>query len=182
MHKLGAAKLVDELNRVFLSSTRSNEPTKAGVFMRAFDQLENKARPWLPCDAGHCLGVADRFASSLVNRRHPDIYSSGVGGIVVNWEGISINCAYYADGGSQKQVCDPLGRSPECTPGCTRDWCDPENRKNWGCGWRAKHLEHMMKQQDENHGRGGYNEVVLDGETTLTFRTATVRLTAGPWS
>ena len=46
---VGAAKLVDELNRAFLSATNSNDHTKVGVFMRAFDQLEEADRPWLPC-------------------------------------------------------------------------------------------------------------------------------------
>jgi hypothetical protein len=163
LHQVGAAKLVEELNRAFLSSTNSNEPTKAGVFVRAFDQLEDADRPWLPCTSGHCGGVADRFASSLVNRRHPDIYSSGVGGLVINWAAVNINCAYYADGGSQKQVCDPLGRSERCMPGCTRGFCDPNAWRNFGgCGWRAEHLANMMQMQDDARGRGGYNEVVLD--------------------
>ena len=161
---MGASGLVDLLNRAFLAGVADDDITKAGVFMRAFDQLEDGDRPWLPCQLEKCLGVSDRFASSIVNRRHPDLYTSGVGGIVISWEGVSINCAYYADGGSQKQTCDPPGRSRGCMPGCTRKWCDPNSGSNWGCGWHGDHLSHMLKQQDKNRGRGGYNEVVIDGE------------------
>ena len=110
---------------------------------------------------------ASRFPSSLVNRKHPDLYSNGVGGIVIDWAAVSINCAYYADGGSQTQECDPPGRSASCMPGCRRGWCDPESRRNYGgCGWADKHLSHMMKMQDETRARGGYNEIVLDGMYT----------------
>lgn len=155
---------MDQLNRAFLAGVADDDITKAGVFMRAFDQLEDGDRPWLPCQLEKCRGVSDRFASSIVNRRHPDLYTSGVGGIVISWEAVSINCAYYADGGSQKQTCDPPGRSKDCMPGCTRKWCDPDGWRNWGCGWAGNHLGLMLKQQDTNRGRGGYNEVVIDGE------------------
>tara|TARA_B110001452_G_scaffold112392_1_gene93272 strand:- start:780 stop:1547 length:768 start_codon:yes stop_codon:yes gene_type:complete len=155
---------VDQLNQAFLAGVADDDLTKAGVFMRAFDQLEDGDRPWLPCQLEKCMGVSDRFASSIVNRRHPDLYTSGVGGIVISWEGVSINCAYYADGGSQKQTCSPPGRSKSCMPGCTRGWCDPNSWRNWGCAWSGNHLGHMLKQQDTNRGRGGYNEVVIDGE------------------
>ena len=114
-----------------------------------------------PVLASRC---ASRFPSSLVNRKHPDLYSNGVGGIVIDWAAVSINCAYYADGGSQTQECDPPGRTAGCMPGCRRGWCDPESRRNYGgCGWADKHLSHMMKMQDETRARGGYNEIVLDG-------------------
>jgi len=160
LHTLGAARLVDELNRAFLQGDVSGEPTmKAGVFVRAFDQLEDGERPWLPL---HDSPVSDRFASSLINRKHPDIYSSGVGGIVISWAAVSINCAYYADGGSQKQTCSPPGRSPRCMPGCTRGFCDPKSWRNWGCAWRGEHLQNMMEQMDSTRANGGYNEVVLD--------------------
>ena len=49
-------------------------------------------------------------------------------------------------------------------PGCTKGWCEPGSRRNWGCAWAGNQLSYMLKQQDEVRARGGYNEVVLDAE------------------
>ena len=46
--------LVDRLNRAFLEGAAADDVTRAGVFMRAFDQLEDGERPWLPCSENKC--------------------------------------------------------------------------------------------------------------------------------
>ena len=106
---MGASGLVDLLNSAFLAGVADDDITKAGVFMRAFDQLEDGDRPWLPCQLEKCLGVSDRFASSIVNRRPPDLYTSGVGGIVISWEGVPTTGRTMPMGGARSRLAIRLG-------------------------------------------------------------------------
>ena len=62
----------DELNRRFRSGAPSNHLEEAGVLLRTFDGEELASLPWLP---NHALPHGDRLSASLVNARHPDIYS-----------------------------------------------------------------------------------------------------------
>ena len=75
---------------------------------------------------------------------------------------LTVNCAYFADGGSQGKVC--ARGDDNCIPGCGR-WCDPGRGVfNWGCAWKPEHLKQMIVQQMQVHPDGGYNEIIIDSK------------------
>ena len=155
---LAAHVLVEQLNTRFASGRPSNDLASAGVLVRQFDGLENQARPWEPCTPGQwCYVYSDRFATTLVNRKQPLLYSRTAGGFVLNAAVARVLCAYNADGGSQSKQCRPPGVSEDCTPGCARS-CT-ELRDFRGCSWPPDQFEQMMEQQNLLHAGGGHNEV-----------------------
>ena len=155
--------IVATLNARFTNAKPSNDLSQAGVVIRAWDGLSAPGRPWEPCEAGQfCQRFSDRFATSIVYPGHPETYAPG--GFVLRPEALELNCAYYADGGSQGAQCNPPRKTSTCSPGCKR-WCDPaRGAKNWGCAWRPEYLKSMIEQQQVLSPGGGYNEVIFDAE------------------
>jgi hypothetical protein len=159
------AELAAELNARFRSAEPSQDLKRVGVILRGWDGLSEEGRPWLPCETHRsCAKYRDRFASSIVYGGHTQSYAH-TGGLVLRPDEVAVNCAYPSDGGSQKVVCDPPGRSERCTPGC-KTRCDPaKGWRNWGCAWAPEHLKNMLEQQRILEPHGGYNEVILDAAT-----------------
>jgi hypothetical protein len=133
---------------------------RAGVFIRSFDGLNERDKPWNPCIT--CVS-SDRFPSSLIYPSHTDIYSSGPGGFIIHPIAVSVFCSCYGDCGSQGKSCPTRYGDESCRPGCMHP-CDPaRGTRNWGCSWYGDaQLPLMQKQQIEVRAGGGYNEVVLD--------------------
>ena len=86
---------------------------------------------------------------------------------------LSVNCAYYADGGSQGKVCE--GGDPNCIPGCSH-WCDPARGIfNWGgCGWKPTEIKFMIDQQKQVHPDGGYNEIIISARSWVDHLPRTI--------
>ena len=161
---MSGSAIVALLNERYTNAQETNDLTKVGVFMRAWDGISLPGRPWKPCGLDqHCARYSDRFATSIIYGKHTETYAAG--GLVLRPEEIELNCAYAADGGSQGAVCDPPGKRADCSPGCKR-WCDPaRGARNWGCAWDPQHLRYMISQQKVLSPNGGYNEVILDAAT-----------------
>lgn len=165
-------RIVDGLNARFAAGGPVTDLAHAGVFMRAFDGLNDRRRPWQPCTG---CPSSDRFPSSLIYPKHTDIYSSGPGGFVIHPSSISVFCSCYADCGSQGKSCTTRYGDDTCTPGCARP-CDPARGvRNWGCAWYGnEQLHFMMEQQMVVRAGGGYNEVVLDPRAWVATLPTTV--------
>jgi hypothetical protein len=167
--------LIHDLNEQFRNARVSNHLSSAGILVHVFDGISDAMRPWLPCKDIPCAKYADRFATSLLYPGHQDVYAGGAGGwqkgggggFVISTDHVSLNCAYYADGGSQGKLCGQ-GAGPECVPGCGR-WCDPAKEwRNWGCAWQPQYLRQMIIQQEAVHPDGGYNEVIVNADSWVT--------------
>ena len=157
------------LNNRWRSGRPSNELSVAGLLTRVIDPQSDNTEPWLPCDCA----VGDRFCTSIISARHPDIYvREGInpGFIFSPSVADSIMCSYPSDAGSANQQCWPRGRSTSCTPGCHVQQCGP-GAKPWACAWFGPQgVESMQRAQDASRplythtppSQWGYNEVVLD--------------------
>ena len=100
-----------KLNSRFRAAESSNDMTKVGIIMRAWDGLNAPGRPWAPCQANQfCARYRDRFATSIIYPGYGDVYATEGGGLVIRPEEVELNCAYYSDGGSQGAICNPPGR------------------------------------------------------------------------
>lgn len=149
------------LNTQFRAARNSGQLATSGVLVHVLDGISDSGKPWLPCKVGKCSIYGDRFATSLIYPGHQDVYQGGQGGwqkggglgFVLNSGLLRVNCAYYADAGSQGKVCDPFTQRDvtevnRCLPGC-EDWCEPARGAfNFGgCAWKAKQLKLMIDQQ-----------------------------------
>lgn len=129
----------------------------AGVWIRQDDGMGDSERPWRP-------GLWDRWPASIINHKHPGLWSSNQYGFVFEPSLVRLRCAYAGDGASMGQDCD--GALFGCVPGCTKDrrWCQDgeETTANPGeCAWRPQQLSSMAVQQDK-FNTWGHNEVVVD--------------------
>ena len=81
---------------------------RAGVLLHTFDGLEDARRPWLPCpqegDNSWCKRTADRVSASIVNHRVRGLHNAARGGLVLS-SGVSLYCAFPADGDSRLPCC-----------------------------------------------------------------------------
>ena len=177
--------MVARLNARFRTGHPSNELAEAGVLVRNFDSKTVQGKPWLPCPADMANGCAqrgDRFPGSLVNAQLQYI-SSAEPGFVLNPSKMELLCSYHADGASDGKVCEQLGVSRACIPGCWKaagwhwgeaKWCErpsPSARRGilWGCAWRPDNLAGMMETHLEREAggshSGGYNEIIMDAQS-----------------
>lgn len=192
--------VADRINARFAAGKPSNNLTAAGVLVHQFDDTEGgddaMDEKWLPCPAtcyGHkcwCASYRDRFSASIINARTPRVpqlppndlilFSKRSGGIVFA-PNSPIFCSYPADGDTEARVCDPIGKSANCVPGCFTEernghscWCDEiaprwscpngtaPNASESACAWRPNQTATMLQKQ---HLSNGYNEVIIDAES-----------------
>ena len=158
--------IVDAINARFAQGGPSDDIARAGVLIRAFDEITHPELPWLPCPmvwkgrALSCGKFGDRFPSTLLYPGQTDIYSKGEGGFVINPSGVAILCSYDHDGLTMKpeKLCHPPGVSNTCIPGCGTERC-PED-KFWRCAYPADRLQLMMESHQARTGRAkDHNEV-----------------------
>lgn len=163
---------MDEINDRFLGGGPNNDVRKAGVLMRAFDEITHPEKPWEPCPQvwkGRplmCGKFGDRFPSTIIYPGQVQIYSKGSGGFVIRPSTAEILCSYDHDGLTMKpeKTCTPPGVSDECTPGCGRERC-PED-PFWRCAWPPDKLKQMMEAHQARKGRAAdHNEIVLDADS-----------------
>ena len=163
--------VVDALNARFRDGQPSNDPNQAGVLLHQFDGQEDYVEGWRPCTQGSenhwCATYADRFASSIINRRTPYVFNE-MGGMIFNTlpdDGVALNqilCSYNADAGSMSVVCEAGSTVTHvdgaCLPGCVSNWCTLE--RPWQCAWRPGQLQTMMEQHELGNSRETphYNE------------------------
>ena len=161
--------VVDVLNERFRNGRAhtNNDPNKLGVLLHQFDGMEDYEQGWKPCTPRSvnewCAPFADRFASSIINRRQPLLFNDK-GGIIFRTETpelYRVLCSYAADAGSMSVVCDPPGVSATCVPGCWSgepSWCT--QARPWQCAWQPAELGIMMQKMEESNSREEprYNE------------------------
>ena len=151
----------DQLNARFLRGEPSDNLMAGGVLVHQFDGMEDTARPWLPCgELQWCARFRDRISASMLNSRSPPgptgpipVFSELVGGIIYAPGAARVLCAYAADGGSMRKLCDPPGLSSHCVPGCSGGWSGAT---------RKGEMKHMLERQEVRLETKPYNEVVLD--------------------
>ena len=172
--------VLPDLNAQFRTARVTNNLATSGVLVHVYDGISDVYRPWLPCTDPSCEVYGDRFATSLLYPGHQDVYAGGAGGwqkgggggFVLRASELTVNCAYYADGGSQGKVC--ARGDDNCIPGCGR-WCDPGRGVfNWGCAWKPEHLKQMIVQQMQVHPDGGYNEIIIDASSWVAHLPRTI--------
>lgn len=173
------------MNARFRAARNTGQLATSGVLIHVLDGISDPDKPWLPCKAGDCAVYGDRFAASLIYPGHQDVYQGGKDGwqkggglgFVLNPSQLKVNCAYYADAGSQGKVCDSTDPKFEtCLPGC-EDWCEPSRGAyNFGgCGWKPTQLKLMIEQQKTIKPDGGYNEIVVDAASWVNALPRTIQ-------
>jgi len=166
--RVPAAELVERLNGRFKNGRPTSALVTAGVLVRQFDKLDDKDRPWRPCPQtgpdNWCKGLADRWASSVVNRNARHLYMVDRGGLVVS-PSVELFCACPEDCNSQAKLCDPLGGDgSSCIPGCypMGQQC-PDLDRTYECSFPPTHLrDALMAQQARHDYRDRNNEMVVD--------------------
>ena len=156
--------VVDQLNIRFREGGPSHDVTRLGVLLHQFDGQEDPDRGWLPCTTW-CTDFSDRFASSIINRRVPNLFDaaqSKPGGLIFrpSPQLNEIFCAWPADGGTMSIVCSPPGRSATCLPGCwteTPNWCTAT--QSW-CPYPPDRTGEMLSMQERTNAHK-YNEVIV---------------------
>ena len=83
----------------FANARPSDELSKAGVLLHAFDGYEEAAAPWDICHEGCRSGRVDGFSCSVVGRDAPSIFlgSHGAAGVVMAPASVEVACAYALD-------------------------------------------------------------------------------------
>lgn len=183
--------VMNGINSRFAKGGPSNDLAAAGVLIHQWDNTEDQNAKWMPCPATDwCKAFSDRWSTSLVNamspRRSADhslvLFSYITGGFILSPDANRVLCSSPSDLGSMDRICDPVGVSKDCIPGCfteetngTACWCDetPETMcpsrdptaKPSSCVWQADHLVDMLTLQEVTHKGTTYNEVVIDAAT-----------------
>lgn len=183
--------IVADLNARFATGVPSNVLTEAGVLLHTFDAMDSgRDDVWRVCSDGWCETYSDRTSASLVNkhlrsffwgvdpeRRDEAAISDAMGGFVLDSRALepatsSMLCAWSTDAGTMGMLCDPLGGSDDCIPGCRQSFqCG--TRPNMGnyCWWPPGQFEQMISAHEASprtHSHEcfqydcNYNEVVLN--------------------
>jgi len=134
----------------------------SGVLVHQFDAMDDTnaaGQPWIPGMGRYDTG--DRISASLVYYGMVEdpgtnipIYSFDLAGLILSPTTNTMLCAYPHDVGSISRVCDPIGVSEECIPGCTPwedhpTWCDiSEGEDVEDCAFRPSALPDVMAQRD----------------------------------
>lgn len=116
--------------------------------------------------------LQDRMCASLVwaglqgeLRSHmffQSLPTSMAAGFVLSAEHNLFNCGYGGDGGSNRHLCSPPGRSSRCVPGCG-PFCDEGGGGQ--CSTKLKDLTGLLEYQAAGGARTGTNEMVFDQAT-----------------
>ncbi len=153
--------------------------------LHTFDELDDPDEPWIPIARTHPdhqisgsssritpNALADRICGSILwaglggaVRRHiffQSLPASIPGGFVLSPEHNLFNCGYGGDGGSNRHLCSPPGRSSGCLPGCG-SFCDGGGGGQ--CSTRLAHLDGLLEYQAAGGARTGVNEMVFDQAT-----------------
>lgn len=181
--------VMDGINSRFAKGGPSNDLAAAGVLIHQWDNTEDSNAMWMPCPATDwCGSFSDRWSTSLVNAMSPKrpadqtlvLFSYNTGGFILSPDANSVLCSSPLDLASSERICDPVGVSKDCIPGCftketngTACWCDEQepdktcpNRNETtmpsSCVWQPDHLADMLKLQEVTLKGTTYNEVVID--------------------
>ena len=147
MHADGSYKLTrwsdpDVLNHLFKQGVPSNILESAGLMIHAFDDTENFAQPWTPCDSGFCSKSSYWWSGSIINQHLRTVF--GDSGLIMTPSKVELLCSYDQDSGTLYNGCAGEGSG----------YFGPEN------------TEGMLLQHMGRGGRG-YNEVVIDSKKFL---------------
>ena len=131
--------VAQRINARFWYGEVSNSLMRAGVLVHHFDQLDNRAEPWRPCNAtAWCSQFADRMSASLIQAAMTvdpsgalPVASYENPGFVLSPTSNKLLCSFVHDGGTLHRKCarqssnstssTPARRaaSRTCVPGCT---------------------------------------------------------------
>ena len=103
---------VERLNERFERGQPGSDLARAGVLVHQFDTPDavRYNNPWRPCPADKwCSKWADRYSTSIINRRIPHVFSADESGFVVRPLAVEILCAWSQDGGSMGRRCPVAG-------------------------------------------------------------------------
>jgi len=165
---ISAKEFAARLNARFVNGQPSPSLSGAGVLIHQLDSTEEASRPWLPCSKlgleNWCANLADRWASSLINKDLRFLYYKKVGGFVLDPSTTEIFCAYSSDGDSQRKVCPTLGGDSQCIPGCYPPGhsCIDVGHE-YECSFPPQNLQQALQAQLVRQARDQiHNELVVD--------------------
>lgn len=184
------AELIAELNTRYEHGRASDDVRELGVLLHTFDAMDiGREDVWRPCpEDAWCQRYSDRLSASVVNRRLPSFFwaaekestmRQAMSGFVLDAGSMqpvnkSVFCSWGADAGTMGMLCEPLGRSDDCIPGCRPNYeCGHMEYESDYCWWPPHKMGrmvalHMARDRSDAHGcmqrDCNYNEVVLSME------------------
>jgi hypothetical protein len=169
------ASVVADLNSRFADA---GDDLAHNVVMHQLGSCPAEAVCWKPCPretSQQCYKKSDRFSTFLLSADVHDkeneipVYSKVQGGMIVNLDTSAMLCGWPNDGATESRLCDPIGNTSICVPGCYSSgtngspiWCEDDAQPGY-CPWRPSSFATLKDQIKAR--TSDYSELIFSAQS-----------------